>query len=249
MSRTSPSAPRPPSVPEEGPGADERPVPGASRVPGASPSTGAEGAPAGPSGLSPLPHSWVEDVVATLLGTYLAALGVALLDAGGAVTGGTAGLSLLLGYAAGLPFWLLFLLVNLPFLALGTWKRGWAFGARTLVAIGLVGGGSELHGQMLDLASVPPLYGALTGSLLAGVGMLILFRHNASMGGFNTLALVVQDVWGIRAGYVQLGCDVVIILAALTVAPPGIVAASALGAALLNLVLIMNHRPGRYLGT
>ncbi|WP_250444442.1 YitT family protein [Actinotalea sp. C106] len=203
----------------------------------------------GPGAFAPVRHSWVEDVVATLVGTYLAALGVALLDAGGAVTGGTAGLSLLLVYAAGLPFWLLFLLVNLPFLALGTWRRGWAFGTRTLVAIGLVGGGAEVHAGLLDLAPVPPLYGALTGSLLAGVGMLILFRHNGSMGGFNTLALIVQDTWGVRAGYVQLGCDVAIILAALTVAPPAIVAASALGAALLNLVLIMNHRPGRYLGS
>jgi uncharacterized membrane-anchored protein YitT (DUF2179 family) len=203
--------------------------------------------PAGvPSTVGPVGHTWVEDVVATLVGTYLASLGVHLLYAGGAVTGGTAGLSLLLGYASGLPFWLLFVLVNIPFLALGVWKRGWWFGVRTLVSVGLVGGGTELHAMLLDVDGLAPVYGALTGSLLAGIGMLILFRHNASMGGFNTLALLAQDLWGLRAGYVQLTCDVVIILAALTVAPPSIVAASAAGAALLNLVLIMNHRPGRY---
>ena len=61
-------------------------------------------------------------------------------------------------------------------------------------------------------------------------------------------ALLAQDRFGWPAGYVQLACDVVIIAAALTVASPAVVAASALGAGLLNLVLVMNHRPGRYLG-
>lgn len=211
--------------------------------------TRSETAPAGiPAAVHPVRHTWLEDAVATLLGTYLASLGIFFLYTGGAVTGGTAGLSLLVSYASGWSFSVLFVLINLPFLALGVWKRGVWFGVRTLVSIGLVGLGTELHPLVLPVPQIPPLYGALTGSLLAGVGMLIIFRHNASMGGFNTLALIAQDLWGLRAGYVQLACDIVIILAALAVAPPAIVAASALGAALLNLVLIMNHRPGRYIG-
>lgn len=196
----------------------------------------------------PARHSWVEDLVATLIGTYLAGLGVFLLHAGEAVTGGTAGLSLLLSYSSEQSFALVFLLVNIPFLALGIWKRGLAFGVRTLAAVLLVGLWTELPPLVMDVSDVHPLFGALTGSLLAGVGMLILFRHNGSMGGLNTLALLAQDLLGLRAGYVQLTFDVVIIACALAVAPPAIVAASALGAALLNLVLIMNHRPGRYLG-
>src|SRR5690606_11892776 len=137
---------------------------------------------------------------------------------------------------------------NVPFLALGVWQRGLAFGVRTLVAIALVGAWTEVHPRIVDLAGLPSLYAALTGNLLVGISMLILFRHNASMGGLNTLALLAQDRFGWPAGYVQLACDVVIIAAALTVASPAVVAASALGAGLLNLVLVMNHRPGRYLG-
>jgi len=186
--------------------------------------------------------------MATLVGTYVAALGILLLHAGGAVTGGTAGLALLASYVTGRPFGVLFLVVNLPFLALGVWKRGFGFGARTLISIVLLGLWAELHPLFLDASGVDPVYAALTGNLLAGIGMLILFRHNASMGGLNTLALLAQDLLGLRAGSVQLAFDVVIIAVALTVAPPAIVAASALGAGLLNLVLIMNHRPGRYLG-
>ncbi len=201
-----------------------------------------------PVAAAPLRHSWLEDAVATLTGTYIASIGVFLLHSGGAVTGGTAGLSLLLSFASGWPFGVLFLLVNLPFLALGVWKRGIGFGVRTLVAIALVGGWTEVHPLLVDVSAINSVYAALTGNLLVGISMLILFRHNASMGGLNTLALIAQDLLGWRAGYVQLALDVVVIAAALTVASPTVVAASAVGAGLLNLVLIMNHRPGRYLG-
>lgn len=216
--------------------------------PDAAPAAGPAPDPGPPQALLPVRHTWVEDLLALLVGTYLASLGIFFLAGGGVVTGGTAGLSLLVTYASGWPFGVLFVLFNIPFLVLGAWKRGIAFGMRTVAAIVLVGLGSELHPLMLPPVDLPALYGALTGSVLAGVGMLIVFRHNASMGGLNTLALLAQDLWGWRAGYVQLSFDVVIILAALTVASPAIVAASALGAVLLNLVLVLNHRPGRYLG-
>ncbi len=42
--------------------------------------------------------------------------------------------------------------------------------------------------------------------------------------------------------------DVVVILLGLTVVSVGGVVMSALGAVLLNLVLALNHRPGRYTG-
>jgi uncharacterized membrane-anchored protein YitT (DUF2179 family) len=93
-----------------------------------------------------------------------------------------------------------------------------------------------------------PVYATLVGNLLAGVGMLMVFRHRSSLGGFNTLALIVQDKVGWRAGYTQLVLDVAIIVAALGVVPVGNVLLSAAGAGVLSIVLALNHRPGRYLG-
>lgn len=78
--------------------------------------------------------------------------------------------------------------------------------------------------------------------------MLMVFRHRSSLGGLNTLALILQEKVGWRAGYVQMAMDVTIILVALTVVPPGNVLLSAAGAVVLNIVLALNHRPGRYLG-
>ena len=99
---------------------------------------------------------------------------------------------------------------------------------------------------MLSLPELNPLYGVPAGNILIGMGLLAIFRHGASLGGFNIVALVAQERLGLRAGYVQMSLDVVVILLALTVVAPLNVLYSALGAVLLNLVLALNHRPERY---
>lgn len=197
---------------------------------------------------APLRHSPLEDGFGLLSGTFVASLGLFLLKSAVAVTGGTAGLALLLSYAGGWSFGLLFFAINLPFFVLAVRQKGWDFAVRTLVAIALVAGFAYLHPLMLAGFRPNPVYATLVGNLLAGVGMLMLFRHRASLGGFNTLALILQDRLGWRAGYVQLAFDTAIIVAALAVVPlPGVLL-SAAGAVLLNAVLALNHRPGRYLG-
>lgn len=193
-------------------------------------------------------HSVVEDVLGMVTGTFTVSLGLFLLKASGAVTGGTAGLALLLSYMGGLPFGLLFFAVNIPFFALAVWKKGWDFTLRTMAAVALVAGLSDLHPIALGTLTLDPLYAALGGNLLAGVGLLILFRHKASLGGFNILALILQERLGWRAGYIQMALDTTVVLAALSVVAPASVLLSAVGAVVLNLVVALNHRPGRYLG-
>lgn len=142
----------------------------------------------------------------------------------------------------------MFPLVNIPFFALALWKKGWSFTLRTVIAVLLVSALTLLHPVMLAGLDVDPVYGTFTGNLLAGVGLLILFRHRSSLGGINILALLVQERLGWSAGYVQMGIDVLIIVAALTVSPWPSVLLSAAGAVVLNLILALNHRPGRYTG-
>jgi uncharacterized membrane-anchored protein YitT (DUF2179 family) len=79
-----------------------------------------------------------------------------------------------------------------------------------------------------------------------GVGLLILFRHRASLGGFNILVLYLQERRGWRAGYVQLALDCVILALSIPVISASSAAISILGAAVLNVSLALNHRPGRY---
>ena len=74
----------------------------------------------------------------------------------------------------------------------------------------------------------------------------MLFRHHASLGGLNILVLVLQQRFGWRAGWVQMGIDGAILLASLALVEPQRMLMSLAGALALNLTLALNHRPGRY---
>ena len=124
---------------------------------------------------------------------------------------------------------------------------GATFTAKTFAAVALLSLLSEVQTRLLHIEQLQPLYAALTGGLLMGMGFLVLFRHRSSLGGVGILALYLQDRRGWRAGKVQMAIDCCIVAAALATVEPQRVAWSVLGAVVLNLVLAMNHRPGRYL--
>jgi uncharacterized membrane-anchored protein YitT (DUF2179 family) len=63
------------------------------------------------------------------------------------------------------------------------------------------------------------------------------------------LAIWLQERRGIRAGLFQLVVDATVVVASLFVVPPRTILLSVVGAVALNMVLAVNHRPGRYLGT
>ena len=193
-------------------------------------------------------YDFNEDAFGLLVGTLVVALGVHLLHSVHAVTGGTAGLALLLSYLVGWPFAVLYPLVTAPFLALAWRLKGRAFALRTLAMLVLVSVFTVLDRLLLQVLPVSDVYAIAIGNLLAGLGMLIVFRHRASLGGFNTVALIVQERYGWRAGNVQLAMDSLVLLAGLTVLPVQMVLWSAAGTVLLSLVLTVNHRPDRYLG-
>jgi len=183
-------------------------------------------------------HPLWEDALALLTGTALVALGIAFYSHAGLLTGGTVGLAFLLKYLAGWSFGPVFFLLNLPFYALAIWRMGWKFTLRTFCAVGLVSLFAELN----------VVYAAVFGGFAIGIGLLILFRHRASLGGVNILALFLQERFGLRAGTFQMGIDALIVMAAVFVVPVDKVLLSVLGAVALNLVLAINHRADRYMG-
>ncbi|NIC05900.1 YitT family protein [Billgrantia bachuensis] len=201
-----------------------------------------------PQDLPTDPHRPYEDVMAMLVGTLFVALGVSFYTQALLLTGSTAGMAFLLQYATGWRFGVWFFLINLPFYYLAVKRMGWSFTLRTFGAIALVSLFSELTGQWVAFDSLNPLYASLMGGSLIGIGMLVLFRHRTSLGGINILALYLQGRYGLRAGYVQLGIDGLIMLVAFLVLPPERVGLSVLGAVALNLIVALNHKPGRYMG-
>lgn len=194
------------------------------------------------------PHSVLEDALGLFTGVFTVSLGVYLIQTCGAVTGGTAGLALLLSYGTPLGFGWLFVLINVPAFVVAAWQKGWTFTLKSLACVAAVSTAVELQASMLGLGDLDRTYGVIAGNLLAGSGLLILFRHGASLGGFNVFALLAQERLGWRAGYVMMALDVAVVLSSFLVVDAELVALSAVGAVVLNVVLAFNHRPGRYTG-
>jgi uncharacterized membrane-anchored protein YitT (DUF2179 family) len=195
---------------------------------------------------SPDRHSVIEDVQGIVAGSMLAALGVTMLSAADLLIGGTAGLGFLLRYSMGLSFGLVFFLLNLPFYWIAYRRLGLAFTVKTFTAVAVTSLLTEVVPALISFEHVHPVAAALFGGLLIGTGMLALFRHRASLGGFGILALYLQDRFGWRAGFVQLGLDLVVLALSFLVAGPVVIALSVLAAATLNLTLAINHRTDRY---
>ncbi len=190
------------------------------------------------------PH---EDVQALVTGTLFVALGVVMFGQAGLLTGGTAGIAFLIRYTTGMDFGLAFFLVNLPFYVFAWRRLGPVFTLKTFSAVALLSLFAHLLPRGIAFEMLSPPLAAVLGGLLCGAGMLMLFRHHASLGGMNVLVLYLQERMGWRAGRVQMLIDSLIVLAALTVADWPRVALSVLGAVVLNLTLAINHRPGRYM--
>ena len=194
-------------------------------------------------------HSPLEDGLALVIGTLLVALSVFFLRDEALITGQIAGLSLVLSYWGGWGFGLVFFLLNLPFYIFAVLRMGWIFTFKTFAAVALLSLETELLQGVLTITPGHPALAALFAGITAGTGLLVLFRHGATLGGVGIMALYIQDRLGLRAGIVQLGFDALVFALAFALFPLVTVLWSLAGAVLINVVITLNHRRDRYIAT
>ncbi|WP_425070241.1 YitT family protein [Sagittula sp. S175] len=193
-------------------------------------------------------HTLLEDVVGLLVGTLIMALAVMVLKAGGLVTGQIAGLSLLTSYASGWSFGAVFFVLNLPFYVLALKRMGVKFTVKTFAAVALLSGFTEVLPMGLSLQVIHPAVAAPVFGVLAGIALIILFRHGATLGGVGIVALWLQDTRKIPAGNTQLAFDALVFALAFALFDWPLVLISLGGSVLLNLMITVNHRGDRYIG-
>jgi len=191
-------------------------------------------------------HNFRENLLALILGSALVSLGVIFFNQVGLLTGGTAGLAIFITKVTDLSFGQVFFALNLPFYILSVARMGWRFTINTFIAVSIVSFAVDHLYHVIQIAEIHALYAALLGGGLIGTGMLVIFRHKMSLGGFNILALFLQERFGIRAGKVQMALDCTIVVLSLFIVDAPLIFLSVLGAVVTNLILAMNHKPGRY---
>lgn len=193
-------------------------------------------------------HHWAEDVYALGVGCALVTVGLMLLQSAQLVTGGVAGVALLLHYRVPLPVGLLLMLANLPFLLLAARTMGAEFTLKTTILNVALAGFSAIGASLLRIAEIHPAYAALVGGSAIGMGVLALARHHAGVGGFGVVALWLFRTRGWNAGRTQMALDACVLAVSALVVPWDRLGWSILSAVAINGVMLVWHRPGRYTG-
>lgn len=192
-------------------------------------------------------HSPWEDVIGLAVGCVIMALSVQFLRVEGLITGQIAGLSLLGSYVSGASFGTVFFLLNLPFYLLALKQMGLRFTLKSFAAVSAMSAMADALPRFMTLETLHPGIAAAFFGVLGGIGLIVLFRHGATLGGVGIVALWLQDSRGIRAGNVQLGFDLGVFALAALLFDWDVVLWSLLGAVILNLMITVNHRGDRYI--
>jgi len=155
-----------------------------------------------------------------ILGSIFLALGVVgFFVPNEVLTGGTAGLSLLLHYISSYSVGVLMVGVNLPLLIVGGKYLGKMFALRTIITILLI---SVLIDFFAQLSIIKPfvldiILASIFGGIFVGIGLALVIKGNSSAGGSTIIARIVASKTEIKPARVILIIDSLIICSALFV--------------------------------
>ena len=194
-----------------------------------------------------VPHTLVEDAYGIFIGCLLVALGLYLLRMAGLITGGVAGIALMLSYFVPVSAGQLFAIINLP-IFLAFWRMlGTAYILRTVLAtVAIMGLVQVVAGQMM-IASIAPPMAALVGGTVTGMGVLAVTRHATGVGGRAVIARWLSATRGWNFGAICMSVDAVIVSVAFIVLGADRGIWSLVAALSMNAVVLVWHRPDRYL--
>ncbi|WOA53815.1 YitT family protein [Dickeya solani] len=195
-----------------------------------------------------LAHTLKDDVYGLMLGVMFIAIGLNLLKLSGMITGGIAGIALLLSYFVPLSIGLLFILANIPFMVFCYFSMGRAFTLKTLIVNIALSAATQAVPGLLSINYIHPLFSALVGGTFLGMGILSLARHNASVGGTGVVTLWLYKRFNINAGKSQMLLDVLVFAVSIFTMPAHLLLWSAFSALAMNAMLMNWHKPGRYQG-
>jgi uncharacterized membrane-anchored protein YitT (DUF2179 family) len=193
-------------------------------------------------------HSALDDVYGLFIGIALASTGVAILGKSGLITGGIAGMALLISFISHYTPSVLVPVINIPFLIFALICMGRAFTLKSVLVSVALGLGISVVSPVLNLSGIPSGIGSVLGGTFLGMGILCLARHNASLGGTGAIVLWIQRRYSINAGISQLVCDCVLFVVAGLYLPLEKLTWSLIGTIAMNAILIIWHKPGRYRG-
>lgn len=165
-------------------------------------------------------HQEVQNYAFIIVGSIVLALSVVgFFSPNKIITGGTAGLSLLLHYITLLSIGTLIAAVNLPLLILGWKYLGKMFAIRTVITIMLISILIDVADKVMHLQPFIQdiTLGSIFGGIFIGIGLALVIKGNSSAGGSTIIARIVASKSEIKPGVVIMVIDTLIILSSLFV--------------------------------
>lgn len=158
--------------------------------------------------------SWhsLKHFIGIIIGATIVSVSInTLIIPNGIADGGVTGIAIILHYLFHWPVSWTVLLLNLPLFILGLRLVGRNFLIFSIVGV------SVLSVTLSLTAHLPPLthdtlLAALSGGVLSGIGMGIIFRSRGSLGGTDILAVLFARTTPFSVGQILLGVDGVIFL-------------------------------------
>lgn len=155
------------------------------------------------------------DLALIAVGCCLMALSVdVFLDPNNVVPGGFTALAMFANRLWGWPVGVTLLVLNIPFLLLGVRVLGVQFGPKTILAAALSSVLIDVLRPHLPVVQGEPLLYTAYGGLLYGLGMALVFRANATTGGTEIPAKLLEHFYGMRMSSSLLAMDFVVLLLA-----------------------------------
>ncbi len=135
------------------------------------------------------------------------------------ITGGTAGLALLLHYITPLTVGTLVFIINLPLLIVGIKYLGKMFAIRTVITILLISVFIDIFAEVLHVKAfiLDTTLAAIFGGIFIGLGLALVIKGNSSAGGSTILARIISSKSEIKPGQVILVIDSLIVLSSLLI--------------------------------
>jgi len=156
------------------------------------------------------------DYLLVVIGLMLYAIGLTgFLVPNKIVTGGLAGVSVLINYSTGIPVWVSILVINCCLLVIAWFILGRKFVIKTLFGafgLTLMIGIAEKYLTHSLLPSADPLMASIIGAICCGAGLGLVYSVNSTTGGTDIVGAIITKYRYVSMGRGLMYVDVVIIL-------------------------------------
>lgn len=158
------------------------------------------------------PISELKNLLLIAAGALIYAVAISnFLDPNQLAPGGISGIAVILNHLTSIETGTLYLLLNIPIVALGVWKFGLRFMAKTAYAIVLVSAFTNLLAPFGSLTTDLLIAGAAGGILIA-VGVGTIFKAGATTGGMDIIIKLLRSKFPhLKTGFLFLCADVIVV--------------------------------------